>query len=271
MLHPAVLPASSPSISEPSARAGSMLLYDGLPSLAGVSDIIAGLSGAQTRRVVEAGFPVRYVPGDLLFRQGEEHRGIFILRSGIVRSFYQAPSGREITLASWTPGNFVGGPEIFGGGVHVWSGIAVKAGEAVRLPGPQIRRLMTEIPAFAVGLVEGLAYKGKCYSALLQMLGTRSGGERLAHLLLNLAEHRGIGDGTRIIIADTPTHEQLATMIGATRQWVSVTLERFRAQGLIELRKRQIVVCQPAALRTLADGDRPPGRTAIQQDAGDMG
>ncbi len=32
---------------------------------------------------------------------------------------------------------------------------------------------MSEIPNFAIGLVQGLAYKGKCYSSLLQMLGTR--------------------------------------------------------------------------------------------------
>ena len=71
--------------------------------------------------VVAAGQRVRFERDDLLFRQGEEHRGILVLRQGVVRSFYQAPSGREITLAHWAPGNFVGGPEIFGGGVHVWS------------------------------------------------------------------------------------------------------------------------------------------------------
>jgi len=242
------------------AAVGSVLLYEGRPSLTGVPDILAGLSPAESRRIFDAGQRVRYARSDMLFRQGEEHRGIFILREGIIRSFYQAPSGREITLANWTPGNFVGGPEIFGGGLHVWSGIAEESGEAIRLPGDQVRRLMVELPSFAIGLVEGLAFKGKCYSALLQMLGTRSGVERLAHLLVNLAEVRGIRGDDCIVIARTPTHEQLAAMAGATRQWISMTLDRFRSMGLIEIHKRQVVIRQPAALRALADGEKPSHR-----------
>jgi CRP/FNR family transcriptional regulator, cyclic AMP receptor protein len=228
--------------------------------LVGVPDILAGLSAAQTDHVVSAGHRVGFAAGDMLFRQGEVHRGIFILRSGVVRSFYQAPGGREITLAHWTRGNFVGGPEIFGGGVHVWSGIGVETGAALRLPGPTIRRLMTEIPAFAIGLVEGLAFKGKCYTALLQMLGTRSVVERLAQLLLNLEASRS-SSAASPAVAQLPTHEQLATMIGATRQWVSMTLERFRAQGIIDTRGRRIVIQEPAALRALAHTGRFPLRS----------
>ena len=56
---------------------------------------------------------------------------------------------------------------------------------------------MSEIPNFAVGLVQALAYKGKCYSSLLQMLGTRSVIERLAHLLLNLTDLKGVESAVR--------------------------------------------------------------------------
>ncbi len=233
--------------------AGSVMLYDTHPGLGATPDILAGLSPQEIDQVFAAGYLIRHEPGEYVFRQGEPHRGIFILREGVVRSFYQAPSGREITLANWTPGNFVGGPEIFSVGAHVWSGVAVTAVEAVRLPGGQIRQLMAQIPAFAVGLVEGLSYKGKCYSALLQMLGTRSGLERLASVLLNLAERS-------VAARPLPPHEQLATMIGATRQWVSMTLDRFRVQGLIEIRHRHIVILRAADLRALADGERLPAR-----------
>ena len=62
--------------------------------------------------------------GQTLFNQGALHEGIYLIESGRIRVFYTAPSGREITLAYWNPGNFVGGPEIFGAGVHLWSGLA---------------------------------------------------------------------------------------------------------------------------------------------------
>lgn len=234
---------------------GSVLLFEAHPNLAGTPDILAQVTPAELRQIVAAGQKVSFGRGDYLFRQGEPHQGIFVLRVGIVRSFYVSPSGREITLANWRPGNFVGGPEIFGGGVHVWSGIGVEPGEAIRLAGPTVRQLMTEIPNFAVGLVDGLAFKGKCYSALLQMLGTRSVLDRLAHLLFNLAEERGTRTPRGVLIDCAPTHEELAAMVGSTRQWVSMTMERFRAGGLIEVNRRRIVFLRLTALRALAAGE----------------
>jgi CRP-like cAMP-binding protein len=112
---------------------------------------------------------------------------------------------------------------------------------------------MTQIPSFAVGLVQGLAFKGKCYSALLQMLGTRSVVERLAQLLLNLAELQGEDADGSVVIAAPASHEELAAMVGATRQWVSITLERLRKRGAIQIRKRRLVILRVAALRAIAD------------------
>ncbi len=233
----------------------SVLLFETLPTLSGEPDILAPLTATELARVLTAGHQVAFGRGDMLFRQGELHTGIFILRSGVVRSFYVSPAGREITLAEWKPGNFVGGPEIFGGGQHVWSGVGVEPGLAIRLPGPAAKRLMTAIPNFAVGLVDGLAFKGKCYSALLQMLGTRSVLERLASVLFNLAMETGAPVDDGIEIPDVPSHEKLAAKVGATRQWVSISLERFRARGLINAQQRRLVVLDMSALRALADSE----------------
>lgn len=232
----------------------SLLLFESAPQLAGVPDIFFRLSAAEAARVAAAGEDVRFKRDDYLFRQGEPHRGIFIVRDGIVRSFYSAPNGREITLANWTSGNFVGGPDLFGEAPQVWSGIGVEAGSAIRLPGRAVQQLIVDIPSFAIGLVEGLAYKGKCYSSLLQMLGTRSVVERLAHLLVNLFDLKGVSSGGVTIIAPAPSHEELAAMVGATRQWVSITLEKFRKRGLIELGPKRLAVRQIAALRSVAEG-----------------
>jgi CRP/FNR family cyclic AMP-dependent transcriptional regulator len=81
------------------------------------------------------------------------------------------------------------------------------------------------------------------------MLGTRSVIERLAHLLLNLADIDASADAARM-----PSHEDLAAMVGATRQWVSMTIEKFRKRGLIDIRERRLVLLRPEALRAIADG-----------------
>jgi CRP/FNR family transcriptional regulator, cyclic AMP receptor protein len=84
------------------------------------------------------------------------------------------------------------------------------------------------------------------------MLGTRSVVERLAHLLLNLTTLRGIESENAVVIADMPSHEELAAMVGATRQWVSINIEKFRKRGLIEVGDRRLVILRPDALRAVA-------------------
>jgi CRP-like cAMP-binding protein len=180
--------------------------------------------------------------GETVFMQGDRHSGIFLLESGRVRTYYAGPSGREITLAYWTPGHFVGGPELFGGGLHVWSANAIEPARLAYLPGGAVRQLAMTVPAFAMCLIEGLVAKGKCYSALVQMLGTRSATERLAQLLLILAQLDGGPADGRMIVHRRVTHEQLAGIVGATRQWVTSMLARFQARGILQIERGAIII-----------------------------
>ncbi|MDN3722423.1 Crp/Fnr family transcriptional regulator [Roseibium salinum] len=150
-----------------------------------------------------------------------------------MRTFYAGPSGREITLALWTHGHFIGGPEIFGGGTHMWSADVQEDVELLYLTGARIRQLVDSMPSFAICLINGLVAKGKCYSALVQMLGTRSVTERLAQLLIILGDTHGRAEGNRLVVEKKITHDHLAAIVGSTRQWVTMTLDKFQKKGLI--------------------------------------
>lgn len=180
--------------------------------------------------------------GQTLFRQGDVHDGIWLIESGVIRVFYSAPTGREITLAYWYPGHFVGGPELFGGGTHVWTAVAKKPSAVLRLSGASLRVLIERMPRLAIGLIEGLVFKGKCYSTLAQMLGTRSVTERLAELLRTLCTLYGRQVPGGIRIDADYSHQDLANMVGATRQWVTMTLRRMADRGIVETGRGAIVV-----------------------------
>src|SRR5712671_8069140 len=170
----------------------SLLLTESAQSLGGPPSLFETLSPPERETVLKRGRRKVLYRGQTLFNQGAKHDGIYLIETGRIRVFYTAPSGRAITLAYWHPGNFVGGPEVFGSGVHLWSGVASTNSSVVLVPGKTLRTLVTQIPSLAIGLIEGLSFKGKCYSALAQMLGTRSVTERLAHLLLHLADAYGV-------------------------------------------------------------------------------
>lgn len=217
----------------------------------GGANLLAALSDDEYAALVARSTLLTVAAGETVFRQGDLHDGIFIIQAGKMRIFYTGPSGREITLAYWAPGNFVGGPEIFGGSPHMWSGQAVRPTQLLLVRGAELRRQMERCPRLAIALVEALVHKGRCFSALIHMLGTRSAAERLAQLLVLMAEMEGRRRPEGTIICRTLTQEDLARMVGSTRQWVSSTLDRFRADGVIEITASRIVIRDQARLRAM--------------------
>jgi CRP-like cAMP-binding protein len=230
------------------ADASAIFLTEALSEINEGAAFLDQLSLDEISAVRRIGSSQTFAAGQTIFLQGDRHTGIYLIESGRVRTYYAGPSGREITLAYWTPGHFVGGPEVFGGGLHVWSANAMEPSRLSYLPGGAVRQLALSVPSFAICLIEGLVAKGKCYSALVQMLGTRSAAERLAQLLLILAsvDNRSV-DG-RMAVSSRITHEQLASIVGATRQWVTSMLARFQSQGLIRIEDRTIIILKAGAL-----------------------
>ncbi|MEM8554843.1 MAG: Crp/Fnr family transcriptional regulator [Pseudomonadota bacterium] len=213
------------------------------------SGFLASISIEDQKTLRRLGTRCTFAKGESIFLQGDAHTGVWIIESGRARSYYTAPSGREITLAYWSPGHFVGGPEVFGRGRHVWSGDALEDCEMLFLSGASLHKLVREVPDVAIAVIDGLIAKGKCYSALIQMLGTRTVAERLRQFLLILADTNGRQEGRKVIIDRTITYEQIATVVGATRQWVTQSLEKFRSEGVLEINRSAIIVHRIDALQ----------------------
>ena len=243
---------SSPSTAAAATKpTSSLLLTENQQLISGPPPLMDKLTIREREIVLKLGRRKVLSRGQTIFSQGAKHDGIFLIESGRIRVFYSSPLGREITLAYWHAGNFVGGPEVFDTGIHQWSGVASSNCSVVQLPGKELRALALEIPNLAIGLIEGLAFKGKCYSALAQMLGTRSITQRLAHLLLHLMDLYGVEDPDGVVIAAAFTHADLAHMVGATRQWVTISLKRMQEKRIVLTKRSQIVVCLPNILEEM--------------------
>src|SRR5215510_10210219 len=135
MLLQAVNPGrgSVPSAPKPAASS-SLLLTENQQSIGGPPALMDKLTLRERELVLKQGRRKVLNRGQTLFSQGARHDGIWLIESGRIRVFYTSPLGREITLAYWHAGNFVGGPEVFEGTTHQWSGIASSNASVVHLP-----------------------------------------------------------------------------------------------------------------------------------------
>ena len=125
-----------------------------------IPSILDDLADEDRHRLMAIGQQLAFEPEQPLFRQGDPNKGIYLINSGRIRSYYAAPSGREVTLAYWFPGNFVGAPDMFGGGTHMWGSSAVQRTSTIFLPGPELRRLALASAPIAVALLDALVVQG---------------------------------------------------------------------------------------------------------------
>ncbi len=199
--------------------------------------------------VMATGKIVVYQNREHLLRQGEIGDGIHIILSGVVESTYCGPQGRELMLATWHSGDFVGAPYVLGNHRHSWSARAVGRIEALHLDQAAVRLLIAQSPGFAMALIECLGFKGETYSTLAQTLGGQKVGERLVLLLVKFAENASpAGDGS--IELGRITQSNLARMIGATRQSISLVLGRLQDQGILTTGPTKMVINDLQALRS---------------------
>ena len=191
------------------------------------------LCEADRRRLRGIGRDKPLETGQFVWQQGDGQTGIYLIRSGRIRSYYVAPSGREVTLAYWFPGNFVGGPDLFGTGPHMWTSVAVEASELTFLPGPALEKVALESATTRGGAAGCAGVQG----AVLFGDGADAGdalGHRAAASPADLPVRiHGIRNGRETTIAVPFTHGDLANLIGSTRQWVTVQLARMQQRGII--------------------------------------
>jgi CRP/FNR family transcriptional regulator, cyclic AMP receptor protein len=202
--------------------------------------------------VMAAGKVVLYQNREYLLRQGEIGDGIHIILSGVVESTYSGPQGRELMLSTWQSGDFVGAPYVLGNHHHSWSARAVGRVEAQHLDQKAIRGLIAQSPGFAIALIECLGFKGETYSTLAQTLGGQKVAERLMLLLVKLSENAAHAENGSIQLGRI-TQANLARMIGATRQSISLVLARLQDEGIISTWPTKMVVNDLQALRRQLD------------------
>lgn len=194
----------------------------------------------------------RVAAGTLLFAQSAPHTATFIVKHGLVRTYYSSPMGKEVTVGFWAAGDFAGLPNSSDESAHIWSGEAAEDSVVWAIKARDLHELTLTVPAIADCLIAALGFKLSWVSLLLQNMGTESVRHRLAHLLVALSEMYGTkGDGG-VQIRYPFTQEDLASMICATRQWVSTTFRRFQQEGLVRIAKRRLVILDMDGLRRIA-------------------
>jgi CRP/FNR family cyclic AMP-dependent transcriptional regulator len=219
------------------------------------ADIFRDLSASETAAIAAAAPMKTYAAGAIMYSPRTPVEALFVLKSGRVRIFRVAADGRELPTAILTPGTIFG--EMLPTGQHMYDNFAEALDEARAwvMNRADVRRLLLSDPRIAARITEILG------SRLAEMATAyKTAPQRIAATLATLAKQRTRSGGPwpRPFSRAAPvalTDDQLAAIVGASRETATEILEEYARRGLIKLANGRIMVLDKAALRRIAGHD----------------
>ncbi len=176
-----------------------------------------------------------YLPSDIA-------DGAFLLAQGRIRICSTTPDGKQAILAFVEPG------ELFGELALVEVAEREERAEAaidctvVLLPGDELQRLMETCLDVSLGVTKLIGLRRKRVERRLRSLLFHSNRDRLAHLLLELVEQYGRTLPEGVLLDIKLSHQELSSIIGATRETVTALLGEMQLDGLLKVSRQKIVV-----------------------------
>lgn len=181
----------------------------------------------------------------MLFTEGEPAQAMCVVRSGQVKIFKVSPDGREQVLRIASAGDCFNEVPIFDEGPNPANAEAVEPASLWGLRRTDVRRLVEEHPAIAIGFLKAFAGKLRYFTRKVEDLSFRSVTSRVAKLLLEIAEDDGKG-GLRL--TQQFTQQEMAAFVGTAREMIGRAFRTLEKEGAIKLDRHRIVIMSRAAL-----------------------
>jgi CRP-like cAMP-binding protein len=176
-----------------------------------------------------------------LFLQGEPDTNLFVVETGSVRVFHVAANGSEFTIGIVDAGSVLGVAAAVLNEQRCMCAESIGRVSVSSLARKDLFALMARIPKLSINLnrlLAGLAVASFVRSARI----VHPAPVKLGKVLRDLATRdRATGKGTSHVIHGL-THQDFATMVGASRTWVTLTLASFERQGLLTRKKGMVLI-----------------------------
>jgi CRP/FNR family transcriptional regulator, cyclic AMP receptor protein len=188
--------------------------------------------------------------GEMIFRQGDQGVHLYLVESGRIKITTLAPDGREAFVAIIGPGQVFGELSLFEGQQRTADARTMEPTVLHALAHDDFRPYVAAHPEVAWELLRVLARMVRRQDQAIQDMVFLDVGGRVARRLLDLSNQHGEPAGEGAVRIDVPiTQEELAQMVGASRESVNKALGSFMDRGWVTLEGRHYIIADADALQ----------------------
>jgi CRP-like cAMP-binding protein len=215
-------------------------------------DVLGEVSNEALQALLPGMAVGNFRPRQVIYLPGDRAQGVHFLTSGRIKISKVTRDGKELTLAYRSEGDFFGEPCLLDGGPREEMAEAMDASTTVEVPRELLDTLLKSDGGAAYKFARALIARRKDLETRVEQLIFKDVGAKLAELLLNLGQEHGISDARGTVVGLKITHQEMANLIGSTRETVSLTLSQFKRKGLIQTEGRRVILADQEGLRALA-------------------
>ena len=215
-------------------------------------DVLSDITAEALQQLLPGITMGSYRPRQVIYLPGDRAQGIHFLTQGRIKISKVTRDGKELTLAYRTEGDFFGEPCLLDGGPREEMAEAMDASTTVEIGRELLDNLLKIDGRASYKFARALIARRKDLETRVEQLIFKDVGSKLAELLLNLGTEHGIADTRGTVVGLKITHQEMANLIGSTRETVSLTLSQFKRKGLIQTEGRRVILSDLEGLRALA-------------------
>ena len=189
-----------------------------------------------------------YSSGSMLFIEGQLANGIYMICHGEAKLYTCSRDGKVVILHVARPGELIGLSAVISGGPYEVSAEVIEPCQVSYISRSDFLRLMNKYPDIAMSTVKQLSarYNDTC-NQIRSFVLANSVADKLAKLMLDWCETMSIGSGNGngagpIRVKMRFTHEEMAEMIGTSRETITRLLKDFREREIISLKGSDLYI-----------------------------
>lgn len=213
--------------------------------------LFSGLSPADGTMVINESEIKKKTLGikETFLRPGDKLEGLIVVMSGLLRTYHVNPDGDEITHGIFGAKDILGETIVLNSGKCRYFVKAMGGATVLIVPAKILWRQIKAKPQLLVRLMSIIEKRRARLEERIEKFFYASVAKRLAQELLWLADKFGIDDGERRLIRIKITHTVLASLIGSSRETLSLTLGDMKRRGLIGVNDdRKFIIKEPDLL-----------------------
>lgn len=227
---------------------------EGASTLVAPSNFLAQLDAEAAAALVAIATVQHYARNDFVFRAGAPGDNVYFLRSGKVKIHQLSPLGREVILWFCFAGEIFGLAEVAGGGGRVVNAQACEVSEVLAVPQEKFRDYLERNPRLAMLSMQVLSSRLRVLGEMFVNLVADDVSTRIAKLILRLSARYGTRVGKEVFLNMPLTHQEIADMVGTSRQTVTTVLGTLKRQGVLSIDNRRIHIESEELLNELTHG-----------------